>query len=213
MKFYRHYKNKPYKYLGVARHSETLEEMALYETLYQNDLGKLWVRPKAMFEEGVKIDGKLQPRFAKIPLKVEVKENFDNQDLDALKVHFKNVLSNWDQIVDLEKLKLNQEKLLLKAFVDEKLVGVLLGYRKSKELFFTCFVGVTSEFRKLGIASDLVAKQIAWCQTNAIQFVQTSIPCQQKEMLILSLREGFEITGSSSESKTNLALSLQKSLK
>ena len=213
MKFYRHYKNKPYKYLGVARHSETLEEMALYETLYQNDLGKLWVRPKAMFEEGVKIDGKLQPRFAKIPLKVEVKENFDNQDLDALKVHFKNVLSNWDQIVDLEKLKLNQEKLLLKAFVDEKLVGVLLGYRKSKELFFTCFVGVTSEFRKLGIASDMVAKQIAWCQTNAIQFVQTSIPCQQKEMLILSLREGFEITGSSSESKTNLALSLQKSLK
>ena len=47
--FYRHYKNKPYKVLGVVRHSETLEEMVYYEALYPNDLGRMWVRPKDMF--------------------------------------------------------------------------------------------------------------------------------------------------------------------
>jgi hypothetical protein len=48
--FYRHYKDKPYRALSVCRHSETLEELVLYEALYPNDLGPLWVRPKNMFE-------------------------------------------------------------------------------------------------------------------------------------------------------------------
>lgn len=47
--YYRHYKNKPYKVHGVVRHSETLEELVLYEALYPNDLGRMWVRPLEMF--------------------------------------------------------------------------------------------------------------------------------------------------------------------
>jgi hypothetical protein len=61
--FYRHYKGKFYKVLNVVRHSETLEEMVLYETQYENELGKLWVRPLAMFIENVEIEGKIFPRF------------------------------------------------------------------------------------------------------------------------------------------------------
>ena len=49
--FYRHYKDKPYRALGIAHHSETQEELVLYEALYPNDLGPLWVRPRKMFEE------------------------------------------------------------------------------------------------------------------------------------------------------------------
>jgi len=46
---YEHYKGKCYKVLGTARHSETLEELALYECLYENNLGKVWVRPLELF--------------------------------------------------------------------------------------------------------------------------------------------------------------------
>lgn len=60
---YKHYKNKMYKVLGTVRHSETLEEMILYEAQYDNPDGKLWVRPKDMFLENVEIDGKIIPRF------------------------------------------------------------------------------------------------------------------------------------------------------
>jgi len=62
--FYRHYKNKMYRVLDVVRHSETLEELVLYEALYENPNGKLWVRPKAMFLEDIELDGKKVPRFA-----------------------------------------------------------------------------------------------------------------------------------------------------
>jgi hypothetical protein len=59
---YRHYKNLNYEVLGTVRHSETLEPMTLYRALY-GERG-LWVRPAAMFNEEVVIEGVRQPRFA-----------------------------------------------------------------------------------------------------------------------------------------------------
>ena len=58
---YRHYKGGEYEVLAVARHSETLEPMTLYRALYGQR--GLWVRPAAMFEEQVLIDGVVRPRF------------------------------------------------------------------------------------------------------------------------------------------------------
>ncbi len=59
---YIHYKNKKYKVLGVARHSETKEDFVVYECLYDTDQ-KLWVRPVKMFTEIVTVDGYTGPRF------------------------------------------------------------------------------------------------------------------------------------------------------
>jgi hypothetical protein len=52
-----------YKVHQLVRHSETLEELVLYETLYENPAGRWWVRPAAMFTETVVIDGVTRPRF------------------------------------------------------------------------------------------------------------------------------------------------------
>lgn len=61
---YRHYKGMEYDVIGTVRHSETLEPMTLYRALYGQH--GLWVRPAAMFNEEVVIDGVRQPRFARI---------------------------------------------------------------------------------------------------------------------------------------------------
>ena len=58
---YRHYKNLLYEVKGTVRHSESLESMTLYQALY-GDKG-LWVRPAAMFNETVEVNGVMQPRF------------------------------------------------------------------------------------------------------------------------------------------------------
>lgn len=63
---YRHYKNKLYRVLNIGKHSETLEEMVVYQALYDSkEFGpnSIWIRPKKMFEEDVEIDEKLIPRF------------------------------------------------------------------------------------------------------------------------------------------------------
>jgi hypothetical protein len=57
----KHYKGLHYKIIGVARHTESLEELVVYQGLYgANDI---WVRPLAMFLETVIIDGQEQSRF------------------------------------------------------------------------------------------------------------------------------------------------------
>ncbi len=63
---YQHYKGKFYEVIGVARHSETLEELVVYRALYPHEIygeNSLWVRPKAMFLETVRVNGVEVPRF------------------------------------------------------------------------------------------------------------------------------------------------------
>lgn len=66
---YRHYKGNEYEVLGVARHSETLEELVIYRHLSGDN--EMWVRPFGMFGEEILVDGKLVPRFTFIENKNE----------------------------------------------------------------------------------------------------------------------------------------------
>jgi hypothetical protein len=59
---YRHYKGPEYRVFGVAKHSETEQQMVVYQALY-GEFG-LWVRPLSMFCESVDVDGETVPRFA-----------------------------------------------------------------------------------------------------------------------------------------------------
>jgi len=63
---YQHYKGKYYEVLGLARHSETMEDLIVYKALYETEFGanSLWVRPKSMFLETVHVDGQIKRRFA-----------------------------------------------------------------------------------------------------------------------------------------------------
>jgi hypothetical protein len=58
---YRHYKNKNYKVIGCAKHTENGAEFVVYAAMDGD--GRLWVRPKQMFMEDVEVDGKRIPRF------------------------------------------------------------------------------------------------------------------------------------------------------
>jgi hypothetical protein len=55
-----------YKVHFVAKHSETLEDMVVYEALYENETSKFWVRPASMWFEEVEVKGKKVPRFVPV---------------------------------------------------------------------------------------------------------------------------------------------------
>ena len=65
--YYRHFKGNIYRVLHIAKHSETLEDMVVYQAMY----GKkgIWVRPKTMFEEVIERDVRTFRRFE--PISVE----------------------------------------------------------------------------------------------------------------------------------------------
>jgi len=58
---YRHYKGNLYRLLFIAHHSETLEEMVIYQDV--NAPEKVWARPAKMWEETVAVGGCSRSRF------------------------------------------------------------------------------------------------------------------------------------------------------
>ena len=62
-KKYRHYKGGLYNVLNIAVHTETEEVLVIYQGV---ESSKIWARPKAMFEDTVKIDGKTMGRFEEL---------------------------------------------------------------------------------------------------------------------------------------------------
>jgi hypothetical protein len=62
-KTYRHYKGGLYRVIALAHHSETLEDLVVYEALYTSDIGQFWVRPASMWFEEVETNGLKKPRF------------------------------------------------------------------------------------------------------------------------------------------------------
>ena len=73
-KYYRHFKGNIYKILHIAKHSETLEAMVVYQAMYGER--SIWVRPKEMFDESIERDGKSIRRFE--PISEEEAEKFIN---------------------------------------------------------------------------------------------------------------------------------------
>ena len=64
---YRHSKKGgTYKIIAIAKHSETLEDLVIYEAQYENSLAKVWARPVDNFTEMVEVSGEMVKRFVKI---------------------------------------------------------------------------------------------------------------------------------------------------
>lgn len=63
-KFYRHFKGGIYKFVGIAKDSESQEEMVVYQAVYGER--QMWVRPKEMFFGEVVRDGKRMLRFQEL---------------------------------------------------------------------------------------------------------------------------------------------------
>ena len=61
---YRHFKGNEYRVIGMARHSETMEEMVVYQALYGEH--GLWVRPASMWLEQVEREDYSGPRFVRV---------------------------------------------------------------------------------------------------------------------------------------------------
>lgn len=212
MKLFRHYKNKPYRYIGEALHSETLDEVVIYETLYENKLGKLWVRPKQMFFESIQVDGQEVPRFRRIPLVLEEATEITDAHIENIAMVVEKAFGEWDGDWFYSKFKNHTRFHLVTAFVDGKAVGFKMGYEHDKYEFYSWLGGVVPEFRGLGIASDLMTAQHNWCRQQGYRKVQTKTQNRFREMFILNLKHGFNVIGCHESDEGGFKIVLEKKL-
>ena len=211
-RFYRHYKNKPYTYLGTARHSETLEELVLYETRYENAQGRVWVRPKEMFFEKIEKEGQSLFRFEPIFFNIieTTQINADN------KSDIENIAEKCFVQFDVQKLKRklqdNSQTHLLLAYDGSVPVGFKLGFVLPDSTFDSWLGGTIPEYYGLGIASELMAKQHLWAVNNKIKKMKTKSKNHFHEMICLNLKHGFEIVGTETGLNREIKVLFEKTL-
>lgn len=212
MKFYRHYKNKNYRYLGLVRHSETLEEMAYYECLYPNDLGSLWVRPKEMFFGDLEVDGRMQRRFADVEIHIESFEQPDAGILCQIENMASDLFPDWDPDAFQKRLTALKNPLFLLAYEANELLGFKIGYARSEALYYSWLGGVKKALRGLGIGQALMEAQHQWARGQGYTSVETKTKNEFRSMLILNLKAGFVVTGVESQSDGSSKILMQKQL-
>ncbi len=212
MKLYRHYKDKDYRYLGVAKHSESLDEMVVYETRYPNDLGKLWVRPRKMFEEEVLVDGKKQARFAKISLQLSHQYGLSQSDLTLIKAMSDPFLQSPAEALWRDDLLAQKNLVLLRADIENQLVGFQIGRAENSNIFVTLLGAVRPDFQGLGIAHDMMHAEQVWCRAQGYKKISTKILSRMKAVLSLALQASFDIIGTDKNPEVGLQILLEKAL-
>lgn len=212
-KFYRHYKNKGYKVIGTVRHSETLEELVLYETRYENKLGKLWVRPKEMFFENVTIEGVSRARFEKINFRFHESSLVSESELTHI---CKIYESCFGEKLSLEKFRskiaVKNNIHLVVAYDGDIAVGFKLGYALDSTTFYSWLGGVIPEYEGVGVATSLMHLQHRWAVQNEFSKIKTKTRARFTRMLSLNIKSGFEIIGTTESESSGIKIVMEKVL-
>lgn len=94
----------------------------------------------------------------------------------------------------------------------ERPIAFKIGYAKSANTFYSWIGGVLSEYRSKGIASELILRQEEWCRQNHFKKIRTSSSKSFKSMMIVNLKNGFDIIGTMSTSSKELNIVFEKKI-
>ncbi|MCS7047079.1 MAG: GNAT family N-acetyltransferase [Gemmataceae bacterium] len=85
--------------------------------------------------------------------------------------------------------------LMFVARIEDRPVGFFMGFELKPGTFFSWFYGVLPEYRRQGIASQLMDAVHSWARQNDYEFVRFECHNQHRPMLHLAIARGYDITG------------------
>lgn len=145
---------------------------------------------------------------------LKVIENPTPSILESLKDIMISLFKEWDPHWVLGTIAKHQHSCLILSQDKEaqKTVGFKLGYATSNKSFYSFLGGVLPEYRKKGLALKMADQQELWCRNNGFKKITTKSMNQFKPMVILNLKNGFEITGTEWDERGKLKILFEKEL-
>lgn len=119
--------------------------------------------------------------------------------------------NNWGEKL---RVRVTSEKTLLTllAYDNNVLVGMKIGFERSSDTFYSWVGCVHPDYRARGIAGTLLKQQESWCKDRGYKYLTTESQNKFKNMLILNLKAGFDIIGTSVNSEGMTKIHFQKQL-
>ncbi len=210
MSLYRHYKQKYYKYINTVKHSETLEDLVLYETRYPNSAGHIWVRPRALFF-GTLSDDNETPRFQHVPLQVSLLNEISEPVWAELETLGKHVFADFNAEQIRSRINSYKHRLATLGYIEGSLVAFKLGYELSAKHFYSWLGGVHPDYQRLGFATELIQAQHDWCTNYGYSVISTKTVSTYSQMLTINIKAGFTVTATE-QSQRGLKVIFEKKL-
>ncbi|RRB00060.1 GNAT family N-acetyltransferase [Larkinella rosea] len=112
---------------------------------------------------------------------------------------------------EFEEVK-NRNLLTVLAIHDLAVVGYKMGYQRKPGHFYSWLGCVSPDYRRQGIAGELMHQQHDWCRFNGFSAIRTHTRNQWRDMLILNIRSGFDIIGTIASANSHTTIVLEKRL-
>lgn len=140
---------------------------------------------------------------------------FTNIDITA--AWYENMLELHGSIFTSQSPESIQEELLWKSKIlivlacdNEKVVGYKIGYEDRKERFYSWLGGVYPDYRGMGIATKLLRLQHEWSENQGYSVVRTQTKNRWRDMLVLNIKQGFDIVGTFTDERGEPKIILEK---
>ncbi|MCM3711233.1 GNAT family N-acetyltransferase [Sporosarcina luteola] len=134
----------------------------------------------------------------------------DEKTLDGIVQLHNKIFINADELV--KKAPLQPNILFVVAMIADQVVGYKIGYSLSKDRYYSWYGGVHEEFRGKGIASMLMEHQHRLVKDKDYKIIETKTRNRWRDMLILNIKHGFDITETFTDDEGIHRIVLEKSL-
>ena len=134
----------------------------------------------------------------------------NSEILDGIVQLHKTIFHTADNLVS--KMESKPQLLVITAMVDQKVIGYKIGYEKEENIFYSWLGGVDSHYRNLRVASTLLEMQHHYLKQNGYDIVQTKTMNRWRSMLLLNIKNGFDIIDTYIDEKGLHKIVLEKKL-
>lgn len=142
----------------------------------------------------------------------EIEDKPNQPTLEKIKTFCQSIFKEFDLENFAERIDSAEKLLTILAFSGDKLVGFKLGYQIDLTKFYSWLGGVDRDFRKQGIADELMKRQHSWCRNHGFSIIQTKTKNSFKPMLILNIKHGFDIIDLQRNRRDEIKIVLEKNI-
>lgn len=127
----------------------------------------------------------------------------------VLELH-RDIFGDSDDLIN--KMTSKPQLLVITAMDGKKVVGYKIGYALDSYKFYSWLGGVEANYRKYGVASTLMEMQHQYLKENGYSVVQTKTMNKWRNMLVLNIKNGFDVIDTYTNEKGLHNIVLEKKL-
>nr|WP_093060781.1 GNAT family N-acetyltransferase [Psychrobacillus sp. OK028] len=130
--------------------------------------------------------------------------------LDCIVELHKDIFGTSDDLIN--NIATKPRLLCITATSGAKVIGYKIGYALDNDKFYSWLGGVDTNFRKFGVGSTLMEKQHQYLKEQGYSVVQTKTMNKWRSMLVLNIKNGFDVIGTYTDKKGLHKIILEKDL-